>query len=98
VDGGIRRGTDIFKALALGAKAVGVGRPTLYAMSSFGQEGVERVLQLLHEELILTMRLMGTPSIKDIKPNMVCSRNFVVAPRDYLSEEVYVPLQHPAKL
>ena len=47
VDGGIRRGTDILKALCLGAKGVGIGRPFLYAMSTYGQKGVERAMQLL---------------------------------------------------
>ena len=46
VDGGVRRGTDVLKALALGAKAVGIGRPTLYAMAGYGTEGVERVFEV----------------------------------------------------
>jgi len=66
VDGGFRRGTDIYKALALGARAVGVGRPYIYGLTAFGQEGVERVLDILRAELTLTMRQCGTPSIKDI--------------------------------
>lgn len=66
VDGGFRRGTDIYKALALGARAVGVGRPYIYGLTSFGQEGVERVLDILRAELRLTMQQCGTPAIKDI--------------------------------
>jgi 4-hydroxymandelate oxidase len=66
VDGGFRRGTDVFKALALGARAVGIGRPYIWALSAFGQEGVERVLDILRAELTLTMRECGTPSIKQI--------------------------------
>ncbi len=66
IDGGFRRGTDIYKALALGAKAVGVGRPYIWGLSSFGQAGVERVAQMLRAELALTMRQLGTPSIKQI--------------------------------
>ena len=66
VDGGVRRGTDVYKALALGARAVGIGRPYVWALSAFGQEGVERVLDILHGELQLTMRECGTPSIKQI--------------------------------
>jgi len=66
VDGGFRRGTDIFKALALGAKAVGIGRPYVWALSAFGQKGVERVIDIARAELQLTMRQCGTPAIKDI--------------------------------
>jgi isopentenyl diphosphate isomerase/L-lactate dehydrogenase-like FMN-dependent dehydrogenase len=66
VDGGFRRGTDIYKALASGARAVGIGRPYIWGLSAFGQEGVERVLDILRAELTLTMRQMGTPSIRDI--------------------------------
>ncbi len=66
VDGGFRRGTDIYKALAIGAKAVGIGRPYIYGLSSFGQEGVQRVLEILRAELTLTMRQCGTTSISKI--------------------------------
>jgi len=66
VDGGYRRGTDIYKALAIGAKAVGIGRPYIYGLSSFGQEGVQRVLEILRAELTLTMRQCGTTSISKI--------------------------------
>jgi len=66
VDGGFRRGTDVYKALAIGAKAVGIGRPYIYGLSAFGQEGVERVLDILRAELTLTMRQCGTPSIAQI--------------------------------
>lgn len=66
IDGGFRRGTDIYKALALGAKAVGVGRPYIFGLTAFGQPGVERVLDILRAELTLTMRQCGTPAIRDI--------------------------------
>src|ERR1700686_1928360 len=66
VDGGFRRGTDIFKALALGATAVGVGRPYLWGLAAFGQPGVERVLDILRRELNLIMGQCGTRSLKDI--------------------------------
>jgi 4-hydroxymandelate oxidase len=66
VDGGFRRGSDIYKALALGARAVGIGRAYIYGLSAFGQEGVERVLDILRAELTLTMRQCGTPSIGQI--------------------------------
>lgn len=60
IDSGFRRGTDIFKALALGADAVGIGRPYLWGLASFGQPGVEAVLQILRKELELVMRQAGT--------------------------------------
>ena len=66
IDGGFRRGTDIFKALALGANAVAIGRPYLWGLSAFGQEGVEAVLQLLRSELERIMRQAGTTSIAKI--------------------------------
>jgi 4-hydroxymandelate oxidase len=66
VDSGFRRGTDIFKALALGATAVGIGRPYVWGLSAFGQEGVEAVLDILQRELQLVMRQAGTTTIKQI--------------------------------
>jgi 4-hydroxymandelate oxidase len=66
VDGGFRRGTDIFKALAIGARAIGIGRPYAWGLSAFGQAGVERVLDLLRAELELVMKQCGTRSIKEI--------------------------------
>jgi len=71
IDGGFRRGTDVFKALALGARGVGIGRPYVWALSAFGQQGVERVLDILRAELQLTMRQCGTPSIKHITGSFV---------------------------
>jgi 4-hydroxymandelate oxidase len=63
VDGGFRRGTDIFKALSLGAWAVGLGRPQVWGLAAYGQEGVERVIDILREELAMTMRNCGVPSV-----------------------------------
>jgi len=68
LDGGIRRGTDVFKALALGARAVGIGRPYLWGLSAFGQAGVEAVLTLLRRELELIMRQAGTTTVAEIGP------------------------------
>ena len=66
VDSGFRRGTDIFKALALGATAVGVGRPYIWGLAAFGQEGVETVLSILRRELQMAMRQAGTTTTKQI--------------------------------
>jgi 4-hydroxymandelate oxidase len=66
LDGGIRRGTDIFKGLALGATATGIGRPYIWGLASFGQEGVETVLALLRKEFEMVMRQAGTTSVKGI--------------------------------
>jgi 4-hydroxymandelate oxidase len=66
VDGGFRRGTDIFKALALGADAVGIGRPYIWGLSAFGQEGVETVIDILRRELEIVMRQARTLRIADI--------------------------------
>ena len=66
VDGGFRRGTDVFKALALGATAVGIGRPYIWGLAAFGQQGVERVLDILNNELRLAMAGCGTRSVKEI--------------------------------
>jgi 4-hydroxymandelate oxidase len=71
VDGGFRRGTDIFKALAMGARAVCIGRPYIWGLSAFGQPGVERVLEILRRELDLVMRQCGTRSLKEISPSFI---------------------------
>ena len=71
VDGGFRRGTDIFKALALGARAICIGRPYVWGLAAFGQPGVERVIDILHRELALVMRQCGTRSLKEIGPPFV---------------------------
>ena len=74
MDSGIRRGNDIFKALALGADAIMVGRPYIWGLGSFGQPGVERALDILTEELKIAMRSFGTPKIADIGPKNVMIR------------------------
>jgi isopentenyl diphosphate isomerase/L-lactate dehydrogenase-like FMN-dependent dehydrogenase len=74
VDGGFRRGTDVYKALALGATAVGIGRPYIWGLASFGQEGVEAVLTILRRELELIMRQSGTTSISRISPAHIVAR------------------------
>ena len=74
VDGGFRRGTDVFKALALGAKGVGIGRPFLWGLGAFGQAGVDRVLEILQGELKMAMGNCGTEKVSDI------TRTFVATP------------------
>ena len=74
VDGGIRRGTDIFKALALGATAVGIGRPEAWGLAAFGQAGVEAVLEILRRELRTIMRQAGTTSVDKIIRSYVVTR------------------------
>jgi len=66
MDSGIRRGTDILKALSLGADAILVGRPYLWGLGAFGQAGVERALEILHTELMIAMQQAGTPDIESI--------------------------------
>ncbi len=75
IDGGFRRGTDVFKALALGARGVGIGRPYLWGLGAFGQPGVEMVLELLRRELKTIMRQSGTRSIAEIDRGFVIRRS-----------------------
>ncbi len=70
-DGGFRRGTDVLKGLALGARAIAVARPYLYGLAAFGQRGVERVIELLKTELALDMGLAGVPTIASIDRSLV---------------------------
>ena len=71
MDGGVRRGTDVLKALALGARAVMVGRPLLWALALAGEAGVRRALELLVRELDLAMALSGTPALSDITRDLL---------------------------
>jgi isopentenyl diphosphate isomerase/L-lactate dehydrogenase-like FMN-dependent dehydrogenase len=66
VDSGFRRGTDIFKALALGATAVGIGRPYVWGLAAFGEEGVAAVIRMLKAELVMAMQTCGTRHLRDI--------------------------------
>jgi (S)-2-hydroxy-acid oxidase len=74
LDGGIRRGTDVFKALALGASAVGIGRPQVWGLAPYGQAGVEAVLDILSRELRSIMRQAGTPDVASITRGHVVTR------------------------
>jgi L-lactate dehydrogenase (cytochrome) len=66
MDGGVQRGTHVLKALSLGAKAVGLGRFYLYPLAAAGQAGVERALELMKEEIVRGMKLMGSTSIREL--------------------------------
>ncbi|MEY4642597.1 MAG: hypothetical protein RLZZ227_2591 [Pseudomonadota bacterium] len=86
VDGGIRRGTDVFKAIALGATAVGVGRPYCWGLGAFGQAGVERVIDLLNRELAICMRGSGTVSLASINSSQIIDtgqHNYDLVPPTY---------------
>jgi len=74
MDGGIRRGTDVLKALALGARAVCIGRPYLWALAAAGEAGVVDVLRILREELALAMALSGRPTVASIDRSLVRKR------------------------
>ena len=71
IDSGFRRGSDIVKAMALGAQAVCVGRPYLWGLGAFGQPGVERVLGILRRETQMAMQQLGAPTVKDLTPALV---------------------------
>merc|ERR1712066_1055071 len=102
IDGGVRRGADIFKAVALGATAVGVGRPVLYSLASYGDKGIVRMVHMLQDELMMVMRLSGTPDVASITAEHVISRNLsdriVPLPSDNLTAKTYMPLLPAAKM
>jgi isopentenyl diphosphate isomerase/L-lactate dehydrogenase-like FMN-dependent dehydrogenase len=83
LDGGIRRGTDVVKALALGAKACFIGRPWSYALSAGGQQGVEAVLDMLHDEIDQTLALIGRATIGELDHSCL---NAAPRPMDTVSE------------
>ncbi|KAG5579081.1 hypothetical protein H5410_049708 [Solanum commersonii] len=71
LDGGVRRGTDVFKALALGASGVFIGRPIIWSLAADGEAGVKKALQMIRDEFELTMALSGCRSLKEITRNHV---------------------------
>ncbi|EMD33158.1 hypothetical protein CERSUDRAFT_160722 [Gelatoporia subvermispora B] len=96
VDGGVRRASDVLKALALGATAVGVGRPFLYAFCAYGQAGVEKAIQIFKDEFEMNMRLLGARTIDELVPEMVdastLTSHTVLVPSDNLFNATYQPL------
>ena len=101
VDGGIRRSTDIIKALCLGATGVGIGRPFLYAMSAYGLPGVDRAMQLLKDEMEMNMRLIGCSKVDQLNATLVDARGLSMhstgVPMDTLGMSVYDPLVNPGE-
>ncbi|XP_066268872.1 2-Hydroxyacid oxidase 1-like [Branchiostoma lanceolatum] len=76
VDGGVRSGTDVLKALALGARCVFVGRPVLWGLACDGAEGVHQVLQLMKEQLNMSMAQAGCSRVSDIKPSLIVHESY----------------------
>jgi L-lactate dehydrogenase (cytochrome) len=102
IDGGIRRATDIIKAVCLGAKGVGIGRPFLFAMSAYGLPGVDRAMQLLKDEMVMNMRLIGASKVEDLTPDMVnadgLKYHIAPVPGDTLGKRSYDPLITPYQM
>jgi len=96
VDGGVRRAADVLKAVALGAKAVGIGRPFLYSYSAYGVAGVERAIQILKDEMEMDMRLIGAPTLADLTPDMIDTTNISARSTEsnpnHLYQQIYEPL------
>ncbi|CAE6360969.1 unnamed protein product [Rhizoctonia solani] len=80
VDGGVRRGTDVLKALCLGAKGVGLGRTFLFANGTYGEKGVVKAVRILQNEIETGMRLLGATSLDQLRPEMVERAPFVEIP------------------
>jgi len=99
IDGGVRRATDIIKALCLGATGVGIGRPFLFAMSAYGLPGVDRAMQLLKDEMEMNMRLIGCSSVDQLNPTLVDTKGLSMhstsVPTDTLGLGAYDPLVAP---
>lgn len=95
IDGGIRLGTDVFKALAIGAKMVFIGRPILWGLAVGGQEGVSQVLRLLKEDLERAMMFSGSASMKGINRNLIMHQDFYqLKLKEWLKSNVDAPPVH----
>jgi len=97
VDGGVRRASDVLKAIALGANAVGLGRAFIYASSAYGLDGVEKAIQILNDEFEMNMRLLGARNLSEIVPSMVDASSLrmhmTTVPEDALYRGNYVDMQ-----
>ncbi|KAL3474451.1 cytochrome B2 [Aspergillus californicus] len=98
VDGGVRRGEDVLKALALGATAVGLGRPFMYALSTHGAEGVYRAMQILFDEIETSMRLLGITDLTQLHPSAVNTRRLDADIVDRVEDETYLNRPKWAKI
>lgn len=76
LDGGVRHGNDVLKALALGAKMVFLGRPAIWALACGGETGVKEMLKVLNKDFVITMKLAGCQNLKDIKRNIVVHESY----------------------
>jgi isopentenyl diphosphate isomerase/L-lactate dehydrogenase-like FMN-dependent dehydrogenase len=94
MDGGIRRGTDILKALALGARAVLIGRPVIWGLAVDGEAGVYGVLRILEEELRLAMMLAGRPAISRIDRSLVKITGAANSIEPFEAEEDWRAIRH----
>jgi isopentenyl diphosphate isomerase/L-lactate dehydrogenase-like FMN-dependent dehydrogenase len=82
VDGGVQRGSDILKAVALGADAVALGRMQAWGLAAGGQAGVVRMLEILEDEMVCAMALSGLPSLSQLTPAFVCKADPVTPPHE----------------
>ncbi|ODV98562.1 hypothetical protein PACTADRAFT_1032 [Pachysolen tannophilus NRRL Y-2460] len=97
IDGGIRRGSDIIKALCLGATGVGLGRPFLFSISGYGEEGAIKVIQILKNDMIRSMKLLGVSKISELNADLIDTNMLTFRNRhaDKLYDQVYEQLPFP---
>jgi glycolate oxidase len=91
VDGGVQRGSDILKAVALGADVVALGRMQAWGLAAGGQDGIVRMLEILEDELVCTMGLTGLTSMSQVTPKYVCKAELVTLPHE-MSAWVNMPV------